>query len=232
MNIKPVKTALIKPGENIFEVFTESVKKLKEGSVIVISSKIVALQQNRIINAKDFRKMLQKEAKYVSKKETAKHIHLTFTNGILIPNAGIDFSNIEKGKAILWPKNSHKAAEEFMKKTKHHYKIKHLGVLIIDSRCQMAREGTTAITLGCAGIEAVSDERKKKDLFGNKLNVTKIAVADSLATAAHIVMGESKERTPFAIIENAPVKFANRSERLTISPKKCLFRELYPKKLL
>jgi len=232
MNIEPVKTSLIKEGEDIFATFSRSVRKLNEGDIIVISSKVVALQQKRVIDAKDFKKVLKKEAAYVSQKEAAPHIFLTLTEGILIPNAGIDFSNIEKGKAILWPKNSSKFAQEFQAKARKHYKIKKLGVLVIDSRCQMLRKGTTAVTLGHSGFEAVKDERNKKDLFGNKLKVTQIAVADSLATAASLLMGEAKESTPFAIIKDAPVKFTNKKQNLKIHPGKCLFNELYPHKLL
>jgi dihydrofolate synthase / folylpolyglutamate synthase len=232
MNIEPVKTRLIKEGDDIFEVFKNHHRNLNEGDIIVISSKVVALQQRRTIDAKDFKKVLQQEAQYVSKKEAAPHVYLTLTEGVLIPNAGIDFSNVEKGRAILWPKNSQKFAKEFHEKVRKHYKIKKLGILIIDSRCQMLRAGTTAVTLGYSGFEAVKDERRKKDLFGNPLKVTKIAVADSLATAASLIMGESKERTPFAVIKNAPVKFTNKKSQLKISPKKCLFNELYPRKLL
>ena len=232
MNIEPVKTTLIKPGESIFDVFAKHVKKLDEGCVIVISSKIAALEQKRIIDAEDFKKVLKKEAQYISKRETCPGIYLTLADGILIPNAGIDFSNIKKGKAILWPKNPQKFAKKFHEKARRHYKIKRLGVLIVDSRCQMLRMGTLAVTLACAGIEPVKDERNKKDLFGNKLKVTRVAVADSLACAAHVVMGESKEKTPFVIIKNAPVKFTNKKSRLKIRPEQCLFRELYPRKLL
>lgn len=81
------------------------------------------------------------------------------------------------------------------------------------------RAGVTGIALGYAGFRGVRDYRGKKDLFGRKLKVTMTDVADSLATAATLVMGEGAERQPLAIIEDAPVEFVDGFDRLTARKK-------------
>ncbi len=88
-----------------------------------------------------------------------------------------------------------------------------LGVIITDSRISPMRVGVTGFALGYTGFRGVRDYRGKKDLFGRKLKVTMTDVADSLATAATLVMGEGAERQPLAIIEDAPVEFVEKVDR-------------------
>lgn len=233
MNIEPVKTALIKEGDDVFATFIKVVKTLEEGSIIAISSKVIALAQKRIINAEKFHETLKKEASQVFFREVCPNIYLTIKDGIFIPNAGMDFSNVGKGKVILWPKNPQKEAENFLERAKKYYRLKKLGVLIVDSSCKPLREGTTGIALACAGFEPVKDKRSQKDLFGRRLKVTKVGVADALSVAACLVMGEANEKTPFAVIKNFKADFVskkNQAAKMRISPEKCLFQELYRNK--
>ncbi len=85
-----------------------------------------------------------------------------------------------------------------------------VGIIIADSRLMPTRIGTIGIAIANAGFEPVEDNRGKKDLFGNILKVTFIAVADSLASMAVAVMGESDESTPAAVIRGMKVTATNR----------------------
>jgi F420-0:gamma-glutamyl ligase len=130
----------------------------------------------------------------------------------------------------LWPGKPFKAAEEIRSALKERYGLKNLGIIISDSHCVPLRKGVTGIAIGYAGFKGVRDLRGKKDLYGNKLKVTQQAIADMLATSAHLVMGEADELIPFVLVRNAPVEFTggrvNPREAL-IPAKKCLYAPLY-----
>jgi coenzyme F420-0:L-glutamate ligase/coenzyme F420-1:gamma-L-glutamate ligase len=84
--------------------------------------------------------------------------------------------------------------------------------------------GTTGIALGLAGFEPIRDYRTEKDLYGRGISVTTHAVADDLASAAHLIMGESDEQTPAVLIRNAPVAFAKADGSALVIPREnCLF---------
>ena len=153
---------------------------------------------------------------------------LTVRDGTVVVNAGLDDSNAN-GKTILLPKDSFKSAEELRKKLKKKYKLKKLGVVITDSRTSALREGVTGVALGYAGFKGVKDYRGDKDIFGRALKVTQTNIADSLATAATVVMGEGNERQPLTVIENAPVEFREKINRkeLKIALKYDMYRALF-----
>lgn len=66
--------------------------------------------------------------------------------------------------------------------------------------------GTVGFALGLAGFEPVRDCRGALDLYGKPLLITRVNVADDLASTAHLAMGETDERIPVVIIRGAPVK--------------------------
>ncbi len=230
--IEPIKSRIITNKDTLFEVLLKSLKKrgLKNGEVVIISSKVVAVTQNRIAKistAASFHNLVKSEADEVIGE---KEVTLTLKNGIFIPWAGIDRSNTPENSAILWPNQPFEVAFEIMQKLKKHYQLKQIGVIITDSWCLPLRQGVSGIALSYAGFKGVTDLRGRKDLFGNKLKITQQATADNLATAAHLAMGEGAEATPFIIITNAPVKFtAHRPnpESLQIKPANCLYAPLY-----
>ena len=150
---------------------------------------------------------------------------------ILIANAGIDQSNAEEGKAIMWPKDPEKTTREIWNKLKKERKINNLGIIMNDSRCVPLRSGTIGFALATAGFEAVEDEIGKPDLFGKKMRVTKKAVADMLASAANFLMGDCSEAVPLVIIRDAKVKFSAKKQNasLLIHPYLCLFFVLIKK---
>jgi len=205
-------------------------RKLMNRDILVISSKVVAVTQNRIkkiSNEKDFNELVEKEADKVIGRG---RVTLTLKNGIFIPWAGIDRSNMKKGYAVLWPKQPFNAAEEIRAALKKEYGLRNLGVIISDSHCVPLRKGVTGIAIGYAGFKGVRDLRGKKDIYGNKLKVTRQNVADMLASAAHLLAGESDERIPFVLVRNAPVDFiqakTNPAEPV-MEKEKCLFSPLY-----
>ena len=127
-------------------------------------------------------------------------------------SAGIDESNA-KGKLILLPKECFAAAEIIRKKLKQKFKVKKLGVLITDSRIFPLRAGVVGVALGYAGFKGIKDYIGEKDIFGRVLKMSKTDIADSIATAAVLCMGEGKEQQPLALVTGAPVVFTEKVNR-------------------
>ncbi len=85
-----------------------------------------------------------------------------------------------------------------------------LGVIVADSVGRAWREGTVGLAIGVSGLPARLDRRGEPDLFGRALHVTEVAIADSIASAASIVMGEGAEGRPAALVRG--FSFGDRSE--------------------
>ncbi len=229
MKIKPIKTRVFKENEDIVDFILANIPKLKNGSILAVTSKIVALAEGRVVkikNRKEKERLIRAESEWQLKAFPG--WWLTVRDGTVVVNAGLDDSNAD-GKTILLPKDSFKSAEELRKELKKKYNIKQLGIVITDSRTSALREGVTGVALGYAGFKGVKDYRKDTDIFGRPLKVTQTNIADSLATVATVVMGEGNERYPLAIIEDAPVEFCEKVNRkeLRIAPKYDIYRPLF-----
>ncbi len=228
--------------EALLETLHENDAILKEGDVLVISTKYISNSQGRVINLN--RVIVSEEGLRVSERfklrsEIAEIIiresdkifggiggfALTSADNIMAPNAGIDKSNAKRDHAILYPANPYLVAEELRRKIFLEFLI-HVGVILVDSRLMPARVGTSGVAVACAGIEPVLDVRAQKDLEGNPLKVTFQAVADSLATIANHEMGEGAQLRPFAIVRNSDTKLTDRKinpTELAISPDQCVY---------
>src|SRR3990167_10755683 len=230
MLVKTIRTSIFREGGNLFDFIKQAIPSLKNGSVLAVTSKIVALAEGAVVRATNAR---AKEAIIRAESEwqlQAKYGKITLKDGLLMWNAGVDESNA-KGNIILLPKDSFRAAERLRRKLSKLYKVKLMGVVITDSRVMPLRAGVVGIALGYAGFKGLRDYRGKKDIFGRKLKFTQTDIADSLATAAVLVMGEGKEQCPLCVIEDAPVEFSakvNRKE-LVVAPKDDMYRPLFAK---
>lgn len=231
---------------DVFEALLKTLEKnnteLQEGDVLVISTKYISNAQGRIVDLskiKASQEGLEISKKYQLKPEIAEIIIresdkifggiggfvITSSDNIMAPNAGIDKSNVKKGKAILYPQNPHLISEQIRRKIFLKMSI-HVGIILADSRLMPARIGTSGIAVACAGVEPVLDMRAKKDLDGNPLKVTFQAVVDNIATIANYKMGEGGESKPFAIVRNSEAKLTDRKinpSEMAISPDQCVY---------
>ncbi len=230
MKIKTIKTRVFKESEDLIEFILRYVKKIPENSVLVITSKIVALSEGRTVvfeNEKQKINLIKQESSLAIK---TKYTWLTIKDGMVMASAGIDESNAN-GKLILLPKNSFVSAELIRKKLKKIFKVKNLGVLITDSRIFPLRAGVVGVALGYSGFEGVRNYIGKKDIFGRVLKMSRTDIADSLATSAVLCMGEGKEQQPFAVINFAPIKFVEKinKKELIIDPREDLYQPFFEK---
>jgi coenzyme F420-0:L-glutamate ligase len=224
MEVKPIKTRVFKENDELLPFLLDYIKQLPDRSVLVVTSKIVALSEGRTAV---FKTQAEKDA--IIKKESklairTKLVWLTIKDGMVMASAGVDESNAN-GKLILLPKDSFVTAQKVRTELRKKFKIKNLGVIITDSRVFPLRAGIVGVAIGYAGIKGLRDYRGKKDMFGRVLKYSTTDVADSLATSAVLCMGEGRERQPLAVITDAPVEFTEKinKKELVIDPKKDLY---------
>ncbi len=212
MNVVPVKTRIFKEGDDLLAFIRKYVKTLPERSLLVVTSKIVALAEGRSAIAKTERekgRLIKQESEWAMR---TKYVWLTIRDRMVMASAGIDESN-GNGKLILLPKDSFAAAAHMRKQLQKHYGVKKLGVIVSDSRAFPLRSGIVGVALGYAGFKGIKNYCGKPDIFGRKFLFSKVDIADSLATAAVLTMGEGNERQPLAVIKDPPVQFVNRISR-------------------
>jgi len=228
--------------DEIINALSENKILLKNGDVIVISSKYISNSQGRIIDTDNIttsEKSIDLSQKFKIKPKFAEVVLresdkifggvsgfvITSSDNILAPNAGIDKSNSDGTRLILYPENPYQVAENLKRKFFFEYNV-HIGIIIVDSRLMPARVGTVGIAIACAGIEPVNDLRGKKDLDGNPLKVTFQATADNLASIANHKMGEGSESQPIAIIKDSECNLTSRNisnKEMAISHEQCVY---------
>lgn len=215
MKIIPIKTRLIRANEcTLNELIAESVTALEEKSIVAISSKVIALCQNRIVDKTTITKsdLIKREADlYTSEGFNRYGFHFTITNNTFISSAGIDESNGD-GCFVLWPKNPQQVANDLRAFLRKRFSLKDVGVIITDSTSMPPmRLGTIGIMIAHSGFSAVNKLAGTKDLFGRPFMIEKAAIGSGLAAAANVVMGEGAEQTPIAVISD--VSFARFQRR-------------------
>lgn len=213
MHIDAVKTRVLQPPkDDLLAVLEAHLPRLDSKSVVVVSSKIVAIWQGRcehIPHGADVRQLksdiaMREADSYLDRDERYPYArHFTMFEGVLGSVAGIDESNSD-GWLTLLPKHADAVAEELRSHIRTIRDVADLGVIISDSRGRPMRNGVTGLALGHAGFEAMYDYRGQKDLFGRPLKYERLNVADGLAAAASVVMGEGAESTPLAVITDIP----------------------------
>lgn len=221
MIVKAVKTrAMLPPKDDLLQIISESFSKIniKEKSIIVITSKIVAIGQGRCVkidSVKDKDELIKKEADlYLDRTEVPnKWVMLTIKNNILIPTAGIDESN-GNNHYVLWPENPFEAAKNIYEFIKKRFNLKNFGVIISDSHTTPLRLGVGGMAVAYYGFSPLRDYRGVKDIFGRIMKFSQSNIADSIADAAVLVMGECAEQTPLAIVED--IDFVKFEETATI----------------
>lgn len=213
MLVRPIKTRVFSEGENLVAFIRAHIPALKEGSVIVVTSKIVALAEGRT----RMRETVQTKEKLILEESDfafpSKWAWLSLKDGIVVASAGIDESNSAEGKFILLPKDSYASAAKLRKALMKRYRVKKLAVIIPDSRTIPLRAGAIGLAVGYAGMKGLRDYRGKKDMFGRIFKFERVGIADGLATAAMMAMGDGDEQQPLALIEGACVEFIERVNR-------------------
>jgi len=246
MQLFPVKTGLVKVGDNLVETILDSIRKqklvLEEKDVLALASKIVSYSQGRVARlsevkpstrakklAKEF--SLEPEFAEILLRESEKiyggveKAVLTLKDHMLTPNAGIDNKNAPFGFVVLWPEN----LVQWLTTFRNNIRLetgKRVAVMVVDSGLIPLRIGTVGLALAVAGFKPTREWRGKIDLYGKTIMITRHAVADDMASAVHLLMGEASEKTPVVLVKQAPVDFDDRvygPEKMMMPFKECIF---------
>jgi coenzyme F420-0:L-glutamate ligase/coenzyme F420-1:gamma-L-glutamate ligase len=189
------------PGDNLADLIAEHAE-LVDGDVLVVTQKIVSKAENRLvpIDADDplsHKALVEQEAVRVLRRRGDLIITET-SHGFVCANSGVDLSNVEKGYAALLPIDSDRSARRIRDGLKAKARVE-VGVIVSDTFGRPWRRGLTDVAIGCAGIAALVSLQGTPDALGRILQVTEVAVADELASAAELVMGKSSG-IPVAIV--------------------------------
>ena len=206
LKVTAIKCEVFRANVSLEEYVKTYVSNL-ERKILVITSKILSLAENRRAPAETDKTELIKSESDLYLGELGYGCHLTIKHNLLMISAGIDQSNSEDGDYLLLPKNPFESAQKLHGVLKRHFNLKEFGVLITDSRTSPLRAGVLGCGLACFGFRPIENKVGESDLFGRKLKMTQLNLIDAIAVSAVMMMGESNEQTPLAIVEGAPVTF-------------------------
>jgi coenzyme F420-0:L-glutamate ligase / coenzyme F420-1:gamma-L-glutamate ligase len=235
---------LIRQDDDLADIILKSLHgnqiELQDNDILVLAQKIVSKAEGRMVDlatvtpsqhAMELSKQTDKEARLIELilqessdvlRTRPGTIIVEHNLGFICANAGIDHSNVSEKKDEAWllllPQDpdlsSRKMRDEIQSKTG-----KRIGILIIDSHGRAWRNGTVGISIGMSGVPGLEDLRGKPDLFGTELRITQVGVADELAAAASLMMGQAAEGTPVVHVRGFPYPLREGSLKELIRPK-------------
>jgi len=183
-------------GSDLAALIAGAVPGLREGDILVVTSKIVSKAEGRVL-ATGREQAIEAETVRVVARRGATTIAQT-RHGLVLAAAGVDESNTAPGTVVLLPEDPDESARR-LRKALHHRTGLSLGVIVTDTMGRPWRAGQTDNAIGAAGVIPVLDHRGEADTFGNILEVTVAAVADEIASAADLVKGKSRH-VPVAVV--------------------------------
>jgi coenzyme F420-0:L-glutamate ligase/coenzyme F420-1:gamma-L-glutamate ligase len=225
------KFPFIQNGDDLVECIIHSLSStnitLQNNDILVFAQKIISKTEGRIINLSSVRpsnqafelaaqcgkdahlvELILQESKVILRVRPGTII-VEHRLGFICANAGIDHSNVtpsnieDENFVLLLPENPNISARLIRKKIELESGVQ-IGVMIIDSHGRAWRLGVVGASIGFSGIPGLIDMRGQSDLFGGKLRITEIAVADELAAAASLVMGQASEGYPVVHVRGFP----------------------------
>ncbi|TDG12021.1 coenzyme F420-0:L-glutamate ligase [Seongchinamella unica] len=224
----------VEPGDDLGQLVAGSLADnalaLQSGDVLVLAQKIVSKAEDCYVELADIEpspealelaaradkdprqaELILRESREVLRVRPGVII-VEHRNGYVHANAGIDKSNIEidpdNPRVLLLPENPDASAQRLRLDLERRTGVAPQ-VIINDSAGRAWRNGTVGIAIGTAGLEPLFNQVGEKDMFGNVLEVTEPAVADELAAAASLVMGQAAEACPVVLVRGATLQPAD-----------------------
>jgi coenzyme F420-0:L-glutamate ligase/coenzyme F420-1:gamma-L-glutamate ligase len=196
----------IRPGDELAELIIDAARaqgtSVEGGDCLVVTQKVVSKAENRLVplDPDDLdarRALVESESVRVVRRRGDLIISET-RHGFVCANAGIDLSNVAHGWAALLPVDADRSAKHVRDAIRARVRVE-VAVIVSDTFGRPWRRGLTDVAIGVSGVAAVVDLRDTTDALGRALQVTEVAVADEIASAAELVMGKAKS-VPVAIV--------------------------------
>ena len=213
---------IIREKDSLSTLFIEAAEKqgtpLQEGDIIVASHVIVSRAEGRTVDLDEVTpsKIAENIAEYTNKdprlvevvlqesravRRMAPGVLITETlQGFICANAGVDKSNVPGGSIVApLPEDGDASARRIREEIRERAGVD-VAVIVCDTHGRPFRMGEVNVTIGVSGLDPIRDRRGEKDLFGYELKVKQTAIADELASAAELIIGQADEGVPAAII--------------------------------
>lgn len=213
---------IIREGDDLASMIVDAARvqgtELMDGDIVVLSHVIVSRAEGRTVDLKDvepspiaerFAEFTMKDPRLVevilgdsrAVRRMAPGVLITETRqGFVCANAGVDKSNVPGEDVVaLLPEDPDSSAEAFRKRVLE-VSGRRIAVIVCDTHGRGHRDGEVNVAVGASGLSVIRDRRGEFDLFGYELKVKRTAVADELASAAELVIGQADEGIPVAII--------------------------------
>jgi coenzyme F420-0:L-glutamate ligase/coenzyme F420-1:gamma-L-glutamate ligase len=195
----------VRPGTDLAEEIATAAPWLRDGDVLVVTSKIVSKAEGRVVDVPETGPEREAAREELLAAETARPVArrgrtriVRTHHGFVLASAGIDASNVERSRLVLLPKDPDASARGLRLAVRERTG-RNVAVIVSDTMGRPWRNALTDVALGAAGLDAVRDYRGETDAYGNELYITQMAVADELAGAADLVKGK-RERVPVAVV--------------------------------
>lgn len=234
---------LVRPGDDLAALIAAGLQRaclqLQAGDVLVVAQKVVSKAEGRYValesvtpsaRAVELGAMVEKDARLVELilgesravlRQRAGALVVEHRLGFVCANAGIDHSNVEQhaggGQVLLLPADPDASCAALRELLGALCGVEP-GVIINDSHGRAWRSGTVGVALGVAGVPALMDLRGWPDLYGERLQITQVGLADELAAAASIIMGQAGEGLPVVHLRGVPYASRNGTARELIRP--------------
>ncbi len=222
---------LVQAGDDLVTIIEAGLESanltLENGDVLVLAQKIVSKAEGRMVNletvipsqeAKQWAAKTEKDPRLLELilRESSQVLRtrpglviVEHRLGFVCANAGIDRSNVSspdntEGEWVLMLPEAPDKTAQMIRQALEQAHAARLGVLIIDSHGRAWRMGTAGVVIGVAGFPALMDLRGEPDLFGKLLQATQVALADELAAAASLLMGQADEARPIIHVRGFP----------------------------
>ena len=211
---------LVEPGDDLGGLLVAALRRAQivpeSGDVLIVAQKVVSKAEGRIVDLTEIvpsaravalAKEVNKDARLVEvilseTDEVVRHrrdvLIVAHRLGFVMANAGVDQSNVApegSEHVLLLPRDPDASAGVLKSRLDHEFGV-NFGVIINDSFGRPWRNGVVGVALGAAGIPALRDMAGTPDLFGRTMRVTEVAVADEIASAASLLMGQAAEGQP------------------------------------
>ena len=195
-------------GDDLAELITSAAPWLRDGDILVVTSKIVSKAEGRLIDVPADGPEREAARERILAAETARVVArrgptaiVRTHHGFVMAAAGIDASNVDKTHLVLLPVDPDGSARALRSALLD--RGLDVGVIVSDTMGRAWRNGLTDVALGAAGVRPVRDHRGEIDPYGNELQLTEMAVIDELAGAGELVKGKL-DQVPVAVVRGYP----------------------------
>jgi coenzyme F420-0:L-glutamate ligase / coenzyme F420-1:gamma-L-glutamate ligase len=215
----------VRPGDDVAALLLATLRQagitLQAGDVVAIAQKVISKAEGRFVNLDDVEPGAEAVELAAATDKDPRLVELIlqesdeisrYKKGVLVTrhwlgftsaNAGIDRSNVAQAgggdTVLLLPEDPDKSAAAIRQALQEAFDVP-LGVVITDSHGRPFRLGTVGIAIGVAGIPALWDRRGEPDLYGYRLQHTEVGIADEIAAAASLLMGQAAEGRPIVLL--------------------------------